>query len=535
MAKKRTRAGAKRAATPSAKAGAATPNEGTGAKADAAIGATKQNVAAAKAKAPRGDDTEARSFWFGYEIAWAKLLVVRFVIFGLLSVDALLQISHAPRYGAGGFNVAHLPGLDALGAGRASFAIVQLVIAAALAFAALGVATRIVVPIAAALYAWIYFGSQLDSYQHHYLVSLVLLLACFVPWRRPADAAPSTPVRSWAMRLILVEIGIMYLWAAVSKMDAAWLDGRTIDQQIAGAMRTLIDDTVGMKAAARITLLVELVLAVTVWWKRAWFVALPLGVGLHAGILASGLEIGLFAVLMLGFYLLVVPDRVYAWIGEWLVRWCGRPAATLGRAIASWPGVLIMFVAGAGLALVVRLPSAVAVGLALAGMCAALVAYTRQRALAACLAGAQLFAMIVWLVVDRGSTMAVDYYRFWGGNARRLGDPAASEYAYRKLIEIDPAEGTGHYQLGQILLGRGDETAGLAELREAQRLEPGRARAYLAEARWLKTKGRADEALAKAKEATYAQPNHPEAQQFLQSLTNTQPAAPGDAPDKDDD
>ena len=84
-----------------------------------------------------------------------------------------------------------------------------------------------------------------------------------------------------------------------------------------------------------------------------------------------------------------------------------------------------------------------------------------------------------------------------------------------------------------------DGKAGIAELREAQRLEPNRARAFLTEARWLKSKGRMEEAIAKAKEATSAEPSHPRAQLFLQSLTGPaeRPATPDDTkPDgKDDD
>lgn len=495
----------------------------------AAIGAKPTGVAhekptKGKRVEPWRDDPESRSFWFGYEIVWAKLVVARFVIFGLLAVDSLLQISHAPRYGAGGFNVAHVPGLDALGAGRASFAIASLAIAYLLVFAALGVWTRFVLPIAAAIYAWLYFGSQLDSYQHHYLVALVLVIACFVPWERPADATPRTPVRSWAIRLVLVQLGIMYLWAAISKMDAAWLDGRTLELQIAGTMRSIIDDTVGIKAASRFAMLAELALALTIWWRRAWFIALPLGVAFHLGILASGLEIGLFAVLMLGFYLLVVPDRVFSWTGEHLARLAGAPVRWLGRVLASWIAVIVLGGVGVALVLLVRLPSAIALGVALASTSAAFAGYMRDRFSAAGVARAHLFAMAMWLVVDRATTTAFDYYRFWGGNAKRLGDPAASEHAYRKATEIAPDEPAGHYQLGRLLLDRGENAAGLAELREAQRLEPARARAYLAEAQWLKHQGRVEEAIAKAKEATYAQPDHPQAQQFLTSLTG------GDAP-----
>jgi hypothetical protein len=550
MAKKRKRAGkdAPAITRPADKTDTTDKNE-LGAKTQKAAAEPKPSKAAepkpAKSSTPstKRDDLESRSFWFGYEIAWAKLLVARFVIFGLLAVDALLQISHAPRYGAGGFNVAHVPGLDDLGAGRPSFAIAQLVIAYLLVFAALGVRTRIVLPIATALYAWLYFGSQLDSYQHHYLVALVLLIACFVPWERPAGATPSTPVRSWAVRLMLVQLGIMYLWAAISKMDPAWLDGRTLELQISGTMREIIDESVGIRVASRFALIVELVLAVTIWSKRTWFVALPVGIAFHVGIFASGLEIGLFAVLMLGFYLLVIPDRLFAEAGELFVGLAGGLVRAIGRALASGLGIGLMLVAGYVLALFVRLPAATVIGLVLVTLCAAWIGFLRvrrssnrdgTRVIAAGLTGAHVVALLVWLVVDRASSTAVDYYRFWGGNARRLGDPVASEYAYRKVIEIDPEQPAGHYQLGQILLGRGDEVAGLARLHEAQRLEPARARAFLAEARYLQSKGRAEAALVKAKEATYAQPDHPQAQQFLRSLSGPAEAAPDNAGDTND-
>ena len=93
------------------------------------------------------------TFWFGFDVAWAKLLVVRVVLFGLLAIDAVLQIRHAPRYGAGGFNVAQIPGLDALGPSRATYEIVQLVSAYLFVLAALGVATRWVLPVVTSLYA----------------------------------------------------------------------------------------------------------------------------------------------------------------------------------------------------------------------------------------------------------------------------------------------------------------------------------------------------------------------------------------------
>src|ERR1043165_7610449 len=72
---------------------------------------------------------EEPAFWFGFEVTWAKLLLGRFIFFGLLAVDALLNFAHAPRYGAGDFNVAQLPLFDLLMPTRTSYAVGQLLCA----------------------------------------------------------------------------------------------------------------------------------------------------------------------------------------------------------------------------------------------------------------------------------------------------------------------------------------------------------------------------------------------------------------------
>ena len=519
MAKKRTRKPAppRPPSTPSTPSTPPTPSTPS----------TPPTVAASpKSATPKPVLVEPPAFWFGCEITWAKLLVVRVVMFALLAVDALLQISHAPRYGAGGFNVAQLPGLDTFGPGRVSYEVGQLIVAYLCVLAACGVATRIVVPVTAAIYAWLYVGSQLDSYQHHYLVALLFVLLACVPWQRPPDATPSTPIRAWALRLVLVQIGIVYLWAAISKMHPAWLDGRTLSGQITAGLRSTIESTIGFEGAAWLTLLAELVLAFAVWIRPAWIVALPLGVAFHLGILASGLEIGLFAYLMLGLYLLLTPDRVWVALASLPpVRVLGAATRRLGdvRGATGW----LVTAAASGLAFVlawqVRFEHALVVFAVLTAVPAVLTLVTRRS-----VGPAHLLAVLVWLLVDLRSSTAVDYYRFWGGSSRRLGDPVVSEHAYRRLTEVAPDEPAGHYQLGRLLLARGDEAAGLAALHEAQRLEPLRARAWVAEARYLVAKGRTAEAIEKAREATYSEPSHAEARSLLDSFTGAK--APPSAP-----
>jgi hypothetical protein len=453
-------------------------------------------------------------FWFGFEVPWAKLLLARVVVFAVLAVDALMQIEHAPRYGAGGFNVAQLPLLDALAPGRVLYSVGQLVLAYLFVLVACGALTRYVLPIATAIYGWLYFSSHLDSYQHHYLVWLVLVISCFVPWQRQAGAIATTPVRSWALRLLYIQLALLYLWAAVSKMNSAWLDGKALSLQMSGVVRSIIDHTIGIKGSAWFVLVTELVLAATVWNKRTWFIAFPLGIALHAGILVASLDIGLFAWLMLGIYLLVLPDRVYLWAGGKLPR-LGRVPVDGALQWIAW-----MFAAATGLLLAgtSRWDHGWPVGVGLLAALLGATIVTRKRDSVARLAVAHVLAFTMWAAVDRTTKTASDYYRLWGGSSKRLGDPKTSEYAYRRMTQIAPHEGGGHYQLGKLLIERGAAEEGVAALHRAQEAEPLRARAYVAEARWLAANQRLDEAIAKAREATIVEPGDQDAASLLNQL-----------------
>lgn len=473
--------------------------------------------------------SEEPAFFFGFEIAWAKLVLARVVVFTLLALDGLMQLEHAPRYGAGGFNVAQLPLFDLIAPGRVLYSVGQLLSAYLLVLAACGIATRVVVPIIAALYAWLYFGSHLDSYQHHYLVFLLLVLASFVPWQRPADATPATHVRSWAVRVMLIQLALLYFWAAVSKLNGAWLDGRTLSGQMSPSMAGFINSTVGMKAASWMVVLVELGLAATIWWRRGWLVAAPLGLALHIGILKTGLEIGLFAWLMIGLYILVIPDRTWVWLAD---RQPMRAVRAVAHVVSGWfdgSARFALWVLAGGvaavLAMVSRFDHGPLVGLLLvvALIVGTVFAVLRRRTHVAWLAVAHLLAFVMWTTVDRATSTASDYFRLWGGSSRRLGDVKTAEHAYRRMTEIAPNEGQGFFQLGRLLLARGADDDGLAALRRAQDLEPLRARAYVAEARWLASHGQRDAAIAKAREATIVEPNDADARALLDSLVGSKP------------
>jgi len=453
-----------------------------------------------------------KRFEFELEVPAAKLAFGRFVVFALLAADALSQIRHAPRYGSG-FNVAQLPGLDALGPGRVAYGVCELVLAYAFVLIACGVATRWLVPLAAVIYNWLYFGSQLDSYQHHYLVAMLLIVACFVPWER--KVALDQPVKSWALRLILVELAIVYLWAAISKLDAQWLNGSALSLQLHGSLRSLVDATIGMHAVAILVPITELVL-VAVWIRPAWPYLAPLGILFHLGIVWTGLEIGLFAWLMIGLYAFVVPDRVYLAAARFLAPVRTRAADFAARLTPRrWLLLAIAVVGGLACAVACHFPGALGVAIVATIVGLAAVLFDSRRMVA--FAIAHVLALGLWLAIDRTTSISRDYYKFWGGTARRLNDPPAAETAYRHLTELAPDDAAAHYYLGRLLLAH-DDTTGLDELHASQRLDREHARAYIAEAQWLATHDRLAEAVAAAQAGAAAEPNNAEARNLVTTL-----------------
>jgi hypothetical protein len=497
---------------------------------------------------PTGEPAEDPAFFFGFAVPRAKLAFARFWIFGLLAVDAFLQLRHAPRYGAGGFNVGQLGVFDHAAPARVAVGATYIVLAYLFGAFALGVGSRLTVAIAAALYAWLYLASLLDAYQHHYLMALVVGVAIAVPWFRPRDARraeAAAPVRAWAVRVILIQLGIVYLWAAIAKLDGSWLDGSALRSQLAaGSVRSLIDGTVGFGVAAGFVVVIELVLAVAIWNRRLWPVALPIGVALHVGIAFTNLEIGLFSWLMVALYLLIIPDR-------WFLAVWRRvsPAARfdrLGDRLARLPAIGGgLVVLGLALPIAIGIPIDSAIPAALgAGIAVIAFDWLRSRGRAPRAgAGLALGAVTILLAVLTATTAVVpDYYRMWGGAMRRLGDRDTARHAYQRAAELAPDRANNHYQLGMLLLEPHDDAEanaarGVAALRRAQALEPRRARAGIALARYLSRVGRRDEALATARAALAAEPGSANARTLVTALERgeTERTGPDEPPEADDE
>jgi hypothetical protein len=123
----------------------------------------------------------------------------------MLALDIwLLMIGHAGRYGIDGFNVAHFRWLDAvLPTPSAAFYIAVLLLTGLLALYSMFTGLRTLPALVLfLLYTFSWSMSMLDSYQHHYFVSLVLLCLVFFPRPSALQIHPPSAIEATHRRRV---------------------------------------------------------------------------------------------------------------------------------------------------------------------------------------------------------------------------------------------------------------------------------------------------------------------------------------------
>ncbi len=490
-------------------------------------------------------------FWTEYRVAPEVLALFRLLFFGVLAVDMWLQVQHAPRYGAGDFNVSHLPALDAHlpVLTRPAMAFLYIVQAYLAALVALGGGGRAALIALTSLFGVTYFSSQLDSYQHHYLMFLVLLVLCFVRWEaapEPAKKGAPPPPGAWPVRLVLVQLSILYFYAAVAKMDALWWDGRVMQLQIsAGWARDLIERVGGFSFVSKMVVATELSLAFAIHVRSLRRFVAPIGILFHTGIEASGFQIGLFSYFMIALYVLMLPEAPIVRLVQWVHRHVPAvPLVTMWAPLARLILRASAIALGAAVVLLVPIgtPALVASAVVLALGAAALFAVPRERRdrhavahLAGCL-------LVAFLARPSVTDVARDYYRFWGGSARRLGDLATATEKYQRAVELAPDHAQSHVSLGNLYQMTGKSDLALREAERAELLEPDSYRGYLLEAIIRDAAGEGHGALAAAEKALEHKPDERQAfsiaSRWRRTLDMPPPerrSAPAETGDDDED
>ncbi|MCI0669566.1 MAG: hypothetical protein L0Y64_03795, partial [Myxococcaceae bacterium] len=277
--------------------------------------------------------------WYGPVPAARASWLVRVTLL-LLAFDAcLLMLPHGGHYGAAGFNVAHFTWLDALQPHPSPGLYVALMLAVSVTalVQALAGPSRVLMCVLLLLYTYGWAMSVLDSYQHHYLLSLALLLFVFLVGAREGEDGPR-----WGFKLFGANLALVYAFAVVAKLEPAWLSGATL-RVVGGRLGGWLAEA-GIPAAglwrplAIATLFLEVLIAAAYWASLssgapgarpgasrlgsvAWLAALLL----HGGIALQGLNIGWFSAYALAFASAFFLPR----------SWVQRLGAALSR--LAWP------------------------------------------------------------------------------------------------------------------------------------------------------------------------------------------------------
>ncbi len=416
-------------------------------------------------------------FFFEHDVLRARLTAFRVVFFGLLAFDLwVLMVPHAPRHADGAFNVSHVPFLDVvLPAPNAVGMTALYLVAGFLAMRiALGLATRVSIVALTILYSVAYFWSQVDSYQHHYLICLLLLLSCFVPFdhtpgldraRKPSEPAS---VRSWAARLIYVQVSIVYFFTATTKVDEHWLNGWALEKIIqvewvrdfyAATNEALGWSDLGAYAfVAHAIMIWQFFVAVAFLFPKLRPAACLTGPMFHILVELIDLKIGWFSYYMIGiYYLLLFPDTWFLAIA--------KPARGLGERLGALFDELVTKreeasvyvacgVAGLSFVAVALLPLEGAVYAAVACGVASLVALWPRAELPSTSplvrAAAHLAIAVAMLATFHATDATYDYYRFWAGDLARRGQLEQAAQMYERANAARPNEPARHFQLARV-------------------------------------------------------------------------------------
>jgi len=439
-------------------------------------------------------------YFFG-EVALVRVWLITRGVLALLAIDTwVLMIARGARYGAGGFNVAHFAWLDAIAPVPSPAAYVGLELAIGLLALVLALtgANRLGVLALAALYTYGWAVSQLDSYQHHYLLSWWLVAFALMPRVTASELTASTaaqppkrqragsgdalsPARApaWAWVLWSVTCAVVYGFTALSKTEPGWRDGTTLRSMtepaapfapLEHAFGSLGVSSAGFWQVLGVSVIL-LQVAIAVGYlvaarrdaagRRLYrvlaSVALVLALSFHLSAEHIELRIGWFSwYMMLGAWVALAPARWLLAVAS-LASWPGRalergfatppPSARAGtRDGRDGPWVTVLLAAGVCLVLGVvgaslELPGAATSALIFGGALAVGAGYASLRGRGddarRWLAVAAVSALAMWAAVAL-SDARYDFYRYRGGDLRLRGDLAGAIDAYEHADRFAP-------------------------------------------------------------------------------------------------
>jgi vitamin K-dependent gamma-carboxylase len=219
----------------------------------------------------------------------------------------------------------------------------------------LGLAARAAAALAALAFGYAHFCDKANYLNHYYLITLLLGLLAFLPvdrqysirvWRRPSEGRGQ--VRAWVVYLLRFQIGVVYLFGGLAKLNADWL-AHAQPLRIwlsANAELPILGPILGQPwvafAFSWCGALFDLCIVPLLSWRVTRAPAYALLVVFHL-LTALLFRIGMFP------WLMIVSATIFwspSWPRRWLSRWSGpsqaQAAAIAGGPITGSTGLLVL-------------------------------------------------------------------------------------------------------------------------------------------------------------------------------------------------
>lgn len=158
------------------------------------------------------------------------------------------------------------------------------------------------------MYGYAYFSNKVDSYQHHYLVFVLLYILSFVDTLKPRNGLTN----------LRIMVGTVYLYTAITKFHCSFTSGLILTRYLMipfvhksvtfVSVWTSIPESYIWVILSISTILLEVSLFFL--WTIGWtgWMQFILGVSFHMAIHFSGFHILNFSFYMVTLYLLMIPD-----------------------------------------------------------------------------------------------------------------------------------------------------------------------------------------------------------------------------------
>lgn len=409
-----------------------------------------------------------RAYWDA-PVASASTWWLRKSLLGLLAFDLwLVMPSHGGRYGVGEFNVAHFGWLDAIQPLPSPAIYVGLLLGLGVLAFSIAVADgpRWMRAVLFGGYTWAWSMSMLDSYQHHYLLSLLLLSLIWTGSDTAGELKEQGLSKSQkpdpAHVMLTTSCAIVYIFTAITKLAPDWRSGEAL-RRIAGGNEAIgaLRGALGLEGdsfwptLALLTITLQLLCSTAFIMagqrsrfqsRRSQILISLLGLApltFHIGAESLGLKIGWFSYYMVALTLVLFsPPQLLHSAAIWfapMTRFFRELHEELPRGL-----VAVIIISGLSLCYFgheVDLPGSqnamIVLAVFVAGVSCAAIVRGKSGPWWPRLLGVLAGGLLMWTSIA-GSSVRFDYYRYVGGDMRRRGQLEQSLQAYIRANRYAP-------------------------------------------------------------------------------------------------